>query len=755
MSSEPSAAPASQYLRLIFRQVPGAVWATDRSLRFTYLLGGTLKLDVRNPEELVGTTLYEFVRTTDPVEPVIAHHLAALAGTAQSFQYVRGGHSLEVLVEPLRDDEGAVIGCVGAAIDASEHRDVQERLARTEARLAEAQRVAHVGSFEWEVADDRVVWSDELQRIHGLAGAPRGTFDELVSRIHPDDRDRVRAALFDAVRQAQPFEFDHRIVRPNGEIRVLHNAGAVVRDESGAAVRVVGSCWDVTVSHETTERLRRSLSLLEATLDATADGILVVDLQGRVVAHNRRFLELWRLPPALAERGDDRAMVSSVSDQLEDPHAFETRVRDLYSRPEQEGFDALRFKDGRAFERHSTPQFVGPDIVGRVWTFRDVTERERMLRQATFLADATRLLASLDIDNALRAVGRLAVPFLGERYAVDLVRNGSLARIVVVPEEWDPDLVPELHTGVLAGHPVVYTARERSHIAVPLVCRDEVRGALSFVAARHRRYTEQDLALVEELGRRAALAVDNARLYDGAREALRSRDEFLSIAAHEIRGPVTSIHLAAQSLLRKSLSPAGIQTALQVIEREDRRLGRFVDDLLDLGRIQTNQLYFNIEEVDLGSVIRGVVSQLSDDAARAGSPVTVTTEGGLKGYWDRTRLQQVVSNLLANAIKFGAGKPIEVAAVREAERIRVSVVDHGIGIDPAVLPKIFDPFERGVGVRHYGGLGLGLHIAKTIVEGLGGTLTGHSRPDEGSAFTIELPAAARVHDGEPIHSGGR
>ncbi len=201
-----------------------------------------------------------------------------------------------------------------------------------------------------------------------------------MSRIHPDDRDRVRAALFDTVRQAQPFEFDHRIVRPDGEIRVLHNAGAVVRDESGAAVRVVGSCWDVTVSHETTERLRRSLSLLEATLDATADGILVVDLQGRVVAHNRRFLELWRLPPALAERGDDRAMVSSVSDQLEDPHAFETRVRDLYSRPEQEGFDVLRFKDGRAFERHSTPQFVGPDIVGRVWTFRDVTERERMLR---------------------------------------------------------------------------------------------------------------------------------------------------------------------------------------------------------------------------------------------------------------------------------------------------------------------------------------------------------------------------------------
>ncbi len=132
MSSEPSAPPTSQYLRLIFRQVPGAVWATDRSLRFTYLLGGTLKLDVRNLEELVGTTLYEFVRTTDPVEPVIAHHLAALAGTAQSFQYVRGGHSLEVLVEPLRDDEGAVIGCVGAAIDASEHRDVQERLARTE-----------------------------------------------------------------------------------------------------------------------------------------------------------------------------------------------------------------------------------------------------------------------------------------------------------------------------------------------------------------------------------------------------------------------------------------------------------------------------------------------------------------------------------------------------------------------------------------------------------------------------------------------
>ena len=615
-----------EYLRLIFRQAPGAVWATDRELRLTHVHGRTAMLDAARAERLVGTTIYDFVGSRDPSEPVIAHHLAALAGGRQSFQYHRQDRWFEVLIEPLVDDAGATVGCVGAAMD-------------------------------------------------------------------------------------------------------------------------------ITTQRETAQQLQRSLSLLEATLDATADGILVVDPQGHVGAYNRRFLTLWRVPRSLVRTGDDPALLSFVADQLEDPEAFLQAVRDLYASPDQDASDVLRFKDGRVFDRYSMPQLVAGDVVGRVWSFRDVTERESLLRRATFLADATRLLSSLDVRTALTSVAHLAVPYLGELCAVDLIHEGSPERVVVAGGG-DSGRAPELRAGALGGHSIIYTAGSRSHLAIPLMCRDEPVGALTFVAPLSRQYTKADLDLPEELGRRIALSIDNARLYEGARRAITGRDEFLSIAAHEIRGPLASMHLAVQGLMRGSLPPASMRTALEVLQREDRRLGRFVDELLDLGRIRSGQLHFELEEVDLGTVVRDVVSRLSGELAQARSAVTVKTEGAMTGEWDRFRVEQVVTNLLSNAMKYGEGKPIDISAVRSGDRAILKVVDHGIGIEPTMLGKIFDPFQRVVDARNYGGLGLGLHIAKTIIDGLAGTITVDSRLGAGSTFTVELPVSRSVADGKPVDPGG-
>jgi signal transduction histidine kinase len=290
-------------------------------------------------------------------------------------------------------------------------------------------------------------------------------------------------------------------------------------------------------------------------------------------------------------------------------------------------------------------------------------------------------------------------------------------------------------------------------MAVPLRSRNTIVGALMTVAPPKRRYTMADLELLDELGRRVALCVDNARLYEGAQEALKGRDQFLSIAAHEIRGPLTSIHLAVQGLLRGSLSPAGAHTALEVIEREDRRLGGFVDDLLDLGRISTGQLHFDLEEVDLGTVVRDAVSRLTGTLAPTGS-VTITTGGNLVGQWDRARLDQVVTNLVSNAIKYGEGKPIEITASETDGHVVLKVSDHGMGIDSSMRSKIFDAFQRASGAKRYGGLGLGLHIAKTIVNGFGGTVAVDSNPGAGSTFTVDLPVSRSANHAQPTHPGG-
>ena len=173
--------------------------------------------------------------------------------------------------------------------------------------------------------------------------------------------------------------------------------------------------------------------------------------------------------------------------------------------------------------------------------------------------------------------------------------------------------------------------------------KDSLAGAITFCGSAHRRYLPRDLEVAEELARRAALALDNARLYRRAQEALRARDEFLSVAAHEIRGPLTAIHLAAQTIKKGKSRPRGAaRRCSAVVEREDRRLSQFVDELLDLGRIREGRLQLQYETVSLGEVVRDVARRLDADLIRSRSSLSVVAEENVVGQWDRFRLEQVV-----------------------------------------------------------------------------------------------------------------
>src|SRR5262249_17937329 len=206
-----------------------------------------------------------------------------------------------------------------------------------------------------------------------------------------------------------------------------------------------------------------------ATINSTADGLLVVDRSGRVVTHNQRFLALWRIPRDLAKENDDQRLLSFVYDQLEDPDEFIRGTEELYNHAERESFEVLHFKDGRVFERYSKPQRIGDQVVGRVWSFHDVTERETLLRRALFLADATRLLSSLDVEPALDSVAHLAVPYMGDVCAVDLLGSGGPPRPLLVSPDPSPPVNPGLHRSVLAGHAALYSLRSRSSLISPLV----------------------------------------------------------------------------------------------------------------------------------------------------------------------------------------------------------------------------------------------------------------------------------------------
>jgi PAS domain S-box-containing protein len=230
------------------------------------------------------------------------------------------------------------------------------------------------------------------------------------------------------------------------------------------------------------------------------------------------------------------------------------------------------------------------------------------------------------------------------------------------------------------------------------------------------------------------------------REALQTRDEFLSIASHELKTPLTSVQLQLQMLLRSVPldAPEGLRHLVrqraEAALRPVTRLHQLVMTLMDVSRIRAGRLQLQEEAVDLTALTQELVARLQEDAVLARCPVLIDAEDGpLVGRWDRLRLEQVLTNLLSNAFKYGAQRPVEVRVTRDGGFARLTVRDHGIGISPEDHDRIFQRFERAVSERHYGGFGLGLWIVRQIVDSLHGDIRVESQPGQGATFIVRLP----------------
>ena len=287
-------------------------------------------------------------------------------------------------------------------------------------------------------------------------------------------------------------------------------------------------------------------------------------------------------------------------------------------------------------------------------------------------------------------------------------------------------------------------------MCVPLPVRNRILGAITLASSESgRRFGPEDLAFAQDLAARASVAIENARLYREAREAVRARDEFLSIASHELKTPLTTLQLQIQGLARRLKSSPedpvfqGLASRVATSERQVERLTALINNLLDISRITAGRLDLDLEPLDLSAVAREAAARFRDDLARAGCTLEIRADGACHGEWDRLRLEQVVMNLLSNAAKYGAGRPIEIEVDGSETTARFSIRDHGIGIPAEHQARIFERFERAVSDRHYGGLGLGLWIVRQIVDAFGGTIAVESKAGEGSTFTVLLPRAAQ------------
>lgn len=379
---------------------------------------------------------------------------------------------------------------------------------------------------------------------------------------------------------------------------------------------------------ERTAEIQKTLSLLEATLESTADGVMVMDLNRRVVQCNKTFLQMW--PEGMAnpyEASDGHRALQIAATLMLNPDEVIRRTEAIYANPAQKSADLLKLKDGRIIERVSNPQILHGKIIGRVWNYRDIT---------------LQLRAEAERDRLL----------------------------------------------------------EHEH---------------------HER--------VE------------------AEKSVRSRDDFLAMASHELRTPLTPLKMYLDWFKREArkiqpdLLPKAqnLLKALDFTDREINRLIQLTDDLLDVTRISAGRLILNREPMNLVELVSQVREEKIAELSRKQCSLIINQRGPVNGVWDYNRIEQVFSCLLSNAMKYGAGKPIEVTVDNDKDKAFLKVTDQGPGISFEDREKIFQRFERAASIKNYDGLGLGLYISKEIIDAHGGAITLESEIGKGSTFTVSLP----------------
>ncbi len=285
----------------------------------------------------------------------------------------------------------------------------------------------------------------------------------------------------------------------------------------------------------------------------------------------------------------------------------------------------------------------------------------------------------------------------------------------------------------------------RSSVSLPLIVGNSCLGGVSFSFTTERRFTQDERDFLIAIARQSAQALHRSQLYDDAKIAIESRDEFLSIASHELKTPLTPLKLQLQMLGRQikkgelTYRPEKLASIVESSDRQLSRLSRLVEDLLDVSRITSGRLTLNLERIDMEDLLREVLSQYSHQLRDALKVVEVTADKNVVGEFDKVRLEQVLINLLTNAAKYAPGKPIKVSLENRDPMVRICVRDQGPGVAPENQKRIFDRFERVRETDNVGGLGLGLYISQQIVKAHNGHIYVRSNPGHGATFVVDLP----------------
>ncbi|MHA7292176.1 PAS domain S-box protein [Arthrobacter sp. MDT3-24] len=528
---------------------------------------------------------------------------------------------------------------------------------------------------------------------------------------------------------------------------------------AGPGMKIVASIRDVSERVRVDAELREALSLLGATLESTADGILVVTADGRIAGSNERFAILWGIPAELLDSHDDGSVMAFVLDQLVNPDSFVDKVRELYADPGAESLDVLDFRDGRTFERYSRPQLVGEEIVGRVWSFRDVTSRRRAEDQAREALAQLEGLGAIVESSADAIIGKTPEGLItswnpGAERLYGYVAAEMMGRDVriLIPDRHrtveDEVMAAVMDGGVARSFETERVRKDGSIVPVSLTV-SPIRG-------------EHGIRGIATIGRditaRRAAEAELSAAREAALESSRLKSEFLATMSHEIRTPMNGVIGLTALLLDTPLDETqrkyaeGVQTAAGA-------LLTLINDILDFSKLEAGKIDLDVTSFDPRNLVEEVAALLSEDAQGKGLELIAycRPEVPERLAGDAGRIRQILLNLASNAVKFTASGEVAIrvnVAEQDAGKavVRFEVTDTGIGIHAADHLRLFDSFSQADAstTRRYGGTGLGLAICRRLTEAMGGKIGLNSAPGAGSTFWFAIPLpVAEAHAGNP------
>jgi PAS domain S-box-containing protein len=504
---------------------------------------------------------------------------------------------------------------------------------------------------------------------------------------------------------------------------------------------------EITDRRKAQEDLTQLLSLHTATLESTADGILVVDLNGKVISYNQKFLQLWQISESVAATKNNEKILASVLEQLANPEKFISEVKRLYANPLASSLDILEFKDSRVYERCSQPQRIDNKVVGRVWSYRDITDRkiaERALKES-------KQMLQLVMNNIPQFI------FWKDRNSVYIGGNTNFAKAkgFSKPEEilgktdkdivWnkeEADLYREYDRKIMDSNTPQYHIIEQQKQAdgkqawidtskIPL---HDVDGNVVGILGSYEDITERKKAEQEK-----------EKLNHELEEANQEMKNFVYIASHDLREPLRKV-AAFGDMLQKSLGGKLEQEDaenLQFMIDGAQRMNKMIEGLLVYSRVSTKSN--PPEVVDLNEIVKQL-QQLELSIVLQEKQVAVEIPEPLPSVAaDPVQIRQLMQNLIANGIKYQAKDNIPRITITSKSAgdgtVRINVTDNGIGIKPEYQSAIFVMFKRLHSRNEYEGTGIGLAVCKKIVERHGGQIGIESEYGKGCTFWFTMPVA--------------